>query len=253
MSAFFIACHPAQAERCPEPAATQRVTVSHVFDGDTVALKDGRRVRLIGINTPEVGRQGQPDQPYAVKARQRLQQLVRQGVLLQYGYDRKDRYGRVLANLYRPDGRSVVEILLREGLGFMVAIPPNLRLHSCLLAAEQDARTAVRGVWDSRLARPVAAAALRRGGYQRVSGQVSGLSKGSKGWFLVLDGQLTIRLSPELASSLSDKWRQRLSRGRKIVVSGWIIDRNHRKSSSSRSGKRWFLNLSHPSQLELQP
>lgn len=50
--------------------------VRQVVDGDTLRLVDGRSVRLIGINTPEVGRKGRSSEPYAEAARRRLQALV---------------------------------------------------------------------------------------------------------------------------------------------------------------------------------
>jgi len=252
MSAFFIACNPALA-LCPSPVSARPASVSYVFDGDTVALKDGRRVRLIGVNTPEKGRKGSADQPFAEHARRRLQQLTAQGVLLQYDRDRKDRYGRTLAYLYQPDGRSISEILIGEGLGFMVAVPPNLQLVDCLARAERQARSANHGIWATSLARPVAAKAIRQGGYQRVSGRISALKKGRKGWWMVLDDQLLIRMKADLVMSLSDKWREALVVGRPVVVSGWIVDRNQKKSSISDREKRWLLSLRHSSQFDLQP
>ena len=78
--AFFVPAiwlSAAQAQVfCPAPAALARVEVQRVVDGDTVRLKDGRSVRMIGINTPETGRKGRADEPFAVAARQRLQALV---------------------------------------------------------------------------------------------------------------------------------------------------------------------------------
>lgn len=73
VGAFFMAAicaMPAQAF-CPLPVKPQQVAVRQVLDGDTVRLGDGRSVRLIGINAPELGRKGRPSEPYAEAARQR--------------------------------------------------------------------------------------------------------------------------------------------------------------------------------------
>ncbi len=55
----------------------ERVSVTHVYDGDTIKLDDGRKIRLIGINATESGRAGQPDQPFAAEARDRLRSLIK--------------------------------------------------------------------------------------------------------------------------------------------------------------------------------
>ena len=57
-------------------ARTETATVRHVVDGDSVILADDRPVRLIGINAPEFGRDGRPDEPLAVAARERLRELA---------------------------------------------------------------------------------------------------------------------------------------------------------------------------------
>ena len=127
--AFFVPAiwlSAAQAEVfCPAPAAVSTFEVQRVVDGDTVRLKDGRRVRMIGVNAPETGKKGRPDEPFAVAARQRLQGLVdtsggRVGVVL--GREGKDRYGRTLAHLYGANGANLEAQLLAEGLGFLVAV-----------------------------------------------------------------------------------------------------------------------------------
>lgn len=61
---------------CPLPQQAQQVVVRQVVDGDTLRLVDGRSVRLIGINAPEIGRKGRTSEPYAEAARRRLQALV---------------------------------------------------------------------------------------------------------------------------------------------------------------------------------
>ncbi len=77
VGAFFVPAiwlSTAQAEVfCPAPTTVGTFEVQRVVDGDTVRLKDGRSVRMIGVNAPETGKKGRPDEPFAVAARQRLQ------------------------------------------------------------------------------------------------------------------------------------------------------------------------------------
>ena len=51
-------------------------TISRVVDGDTVVLESGEIIRLAGINTPELAKKDQPDQPLAVEARDALVDLI---------------------------------------------------------------------------------------------------------------------------------------------------------------------------------
>ena len=81
---------------CLAPGKLAQVRVSKVVDGDTLRLQDGRRVRLIGINTPELSHYGRPVEPFAVQAQRRLQALVAANdgyVGLQVGSQAKDHYG----------------------------------------------------------------------------------------------------------------------------------------------------------------
>ena len=90
---LFADCSAHQANL--EPA-----TVRYVSDGDTVVLTDQRRVRLIGINTPELGHKGNPNQPLAIRARDQLRALLfteNNRVKLRLGKEKQDRHGRWLA------------------------------------------------------------------------------------------------------------------------------------------------------------
>ena len=101
VGAFFVAAiwhFPAQAF-CPLPGNPQAVAVRQVVDGDTLRLTDGRSVRMIGINAPEMGRKGRASEPYAEAAKRRLQALVKASdgrVGLVPGVESKDKYGRCL-------------------------------------------------------------------------------------------------------------------------------------------------------------
>ena len=97
-------------------AHTEGVTVRHVLDGDSVILTDQRQVRLIGINAPEFGKDGRPDEPLAAAARDRLRELVQgKNVRLVLEEEQRDHYGRWLAHLQLPDGTRSRKSCLRKG------------------------------------------------------------------------------------------------------------------------------------------
>ena len=120
----------------------------HVADGDTVTLNTGQRVRLLGIDAPEMEKEGHPADFLAHKAKKVLADLV-QGKRVRLGYDklRYDRYGRTLAYLFLLDGTNLSQEMVRQGLAHAYTIPPNLRFREELLAAQREAIAAHRGVW----------------------------------------------------------------------------------------------------------
>ncbi len=141
--------HPLAASDCDAPINTETVHIKWVVDGDTVHLTDGRKVRLLGLNTPEIARKRKLAEPLAESARLRLLQLISpyQTIRLQQGHENKDRYQRTLANLYLPDGTNLSQILLREGLASLLIMPPNLRHSECFISAQTYAKTRRAGVW----------------------------------------------------------------------------------------------------------
>lgn len=181
--AFFVCAAwlaPAGAD-CHTDRSDEAVRVRQVYDGDSLTLADGRRVRLIGINTPELGRDGAAHEPLALRARDRLRQLVfasAQRVRLRYGPERKDRHGRTLAHLFLADGGNAAARLLEEGLGWSIALPPNLWGQDCYQRAERHARQARRGVWSLAAYRPAEAGRLALGqhGFRLVRGRVAQVS-----------------------------------------------------------------------------
>jgi micrococcal nuclease len=133
--------------RAPEHPP-QKARVIQVIDGDTLVLEGGARVRLLGIDAPEMEREGRPAEFLAHKAKAFLTELTQgKEVRLEYGQLRYDRYGRVLAHLFLADNTLVEGALLRQGLAHVYLHPPNLSHREVLLAAQTEAMEARRGVW----------------------------------------------------------------------------------------------------------
>lgn len=237
---------------CPLRTDLPQVAVRQVVDGDTVRLADGRSIRLIGINAPELGRKGRSDEPFAVQAKRRLQVLVdasdgRVGLL--YGEQRQDRYGRTLAHLYDRQGRNLEAQLLGEGLGFMVAVSPNAALVACQAQAERLARSKQLGLWRDEQVK--AAGQLRSGGFALLGGRVTSVQRNRGGLWIDLDGGRVLRVAPGLLGEFDVRALQKL-KGRHVEARGWVIDRQSRGSLKSGQA-RWMLPLTHSAMLEVLP
>lgn len=197
------------------------VRVVQVVDGDTVMLADRQLVRLIGINTPELGKDGAPDEPLAAQARERLAALVKdQRVTLIDDEEARDRHGRRLAYLVLPDGRDVQELLLREGLAAPVAVPPNLRFLPRYLAAAEQARQGRRGLWGHPHFAPREAATLAEAGFQFVRGTVSKVERRRHDTLVHLAPHFVLVVPHADASRFGCPLKA--LRGRRLVASGWV-------------------------------
>jgi len=251
VGAFFVSAiwlSGAQAF-CPTPSGLSSVVVQRVVDGDTVRLSDGRSVRLIGLNTPELGKQGRSDEPFAVAARKRLETLVADSggrVGLRLGAQEKDHYGRTLAHLYSVSGASFEAQMLADGLGFQVAVAPNVDLVDCQQAAERSARQAGLGLWKRS---PVLKAEqIERSGFAIVSGRVSKVQRNRGGIWIELQDKLVLRVAPNLLERFADSSLQAL-KGKQIEARGWVVDRS-RRGGLKPGQARWLLPLTDPSMLQ---
>lgn len=129
--------------------------VVRVVDGDTihVRLPDGtkEKVRYIGIDTPESVKPDTPVECFAKAASARNGELVAgERVELRTDAEERDRYGRLLAYVYRErDGVFVNAALVREGYAQPLTIAPNVRHADEFAALARSARTAGRGLWGA--------------------------------------------------------------------------------------------------------
>ena len=128
----------------PGERLTARVT-RHT-DGDTLWLSGIGKVRLLGIDTPEVF--GRPE-CYGRQASAFVRRLLPIGSRVGYslGVERRDRYGRALAYLYTQDGRFVNLLLVRRGFAQPLTVPPNDRFAARFVQAARGARARGAGLW----------------------------------------------------------------------------------------------------------
>jgi micrococcal nuclease len=132
--------------------AKRPARVVGVVDGDTIKVRlDGRveRVRYIGVDTPESVKPDTPVQCYAKAASAFNERLVEdRAVRLVVGREPRDRYGRLLAYVYR--GSLFVNAeLVRRGYAKTLTIPPNDRFAGDFRHLQTEARRAGRGLWSA--------------------------------------------------------------------------------------------------------
>lgn len=139
---------------CGQPAGPPRqAKVTHVIDGDTAVLEGGAKVRFLGIDAPEMERDGRPAEFLAHQSKAYVAGLIQgKTVRLEYDRERYDRYGRLLAYLFLPDGAMVNLAVVRQGLARVYSQAPNVRYQEDLNAAQREAMAAGRGLWQKSLA-----------------------------------------------------------------------------------------------------
>ncbi len=237
--ALVLAVLPGPARSAPPGPI---VTVRYVVDGDTVILQGGRHVRLIGINAPELGRDGAPDQPLARDARLVLQGLVgRRRVRLVVGTDSTDRYGRLLAHIVLADGRTAQQHLLRRGLASVIAYPPNLRYLRRYQRAEAAARQAGLGIWGHRYyaSVPVERINRRHRGYRFIHGRVKEIRRGRSNTTLVMGRRLVLQVPHPYRRYFDNGLGGYLNK--RVEARGWL---------TSKHGK-FRLRIRHPAMLKV--
>jgi micrococcal nuclease len=118
------------------------VRVIRVVDGDTFVIEGGIHVRLIGINSPEL-----PNQCFSREALEKAQSiLVGSYVYLEKDISENDRYGRLLRYVYK-NNELVNETMVRGGYAYSIAYPPDTKNQKLFLAAQDEAKSAKRGIW----------------------------------------------------------------------------------------------------------
>ena len=132
----------------PIPDAAIPARVKYVHDGDTLFLTDGTKVRLLSIDTPEVG---ENLECYGNEATDELRSLVPDGsrVMILADVQPLDQYGRSLLFVYAEDGKLVNLELIEDGMAEAVVLPPNVLFADELEAAEDYAQAAGAGMWGA--------------------------------------------------------------------------------------------------------
>lgn len=234
---------------CPASHYDESAMVSSVHDGDTVRLEDGRKIRLIGINTPELAKGGKAEQAFAANARDQLKQLITSSnkqIKLVYGKERLDRYKRTLAHIFLPNNQNLQVALLQRGLATANVYPPNTAFSDCYQQVEQAARCKSTGIWSDEAYTTKNSASLEPDtqGFHIISGPVQRVSESSKGIWLFLEGGLMIGIRTEDLPNF-DKNKLKSLSNQTMTVRGWL----HPKKKAKK-GVKFYMRLRHPSAIE---
>jgi micrococcal nuclease len=124
--------------------------VARVIDGDTLLLSNGERVRLIGVDTPELHHPLKPVQYFAREASEFTRSMVEgKRVRLEYERRKRDKYGRLLAYVYLEDGTLLNAEIIKRGYGFAYTKYP-FRYLDVFRQYQREAREHERGLWKHK-------------------------------------------------------------------------------------------------------
>ena len=126
-----------------------RAKVTYVFDGDTIEIAGGARVRYIGMNTPELARENVKEECYAKIAADENKTLVLgKTVRLVPDVSDTDKYGRLLRYVY-VDNLFINDYLTRQGYADAEPIRPDIHLAATFYAAQKEAQKHMLGLWSA--------------------------------------------------------------------------------------------------------
>ncbi len=241
-----------QLDFCGHSFEADPFRVRTVLDGDTLVLADGRVVRLIGVNTPELnkkkkGKKKKRSEPYAKQAKKYVAALIGKNnpVYLYEPGDEKDKYGRSLAHVFLLDGRSLANELLDAGLAFRIAFDSGALFQSCYEEAEHRARSASARIWSSRFWQHNAKNKPAKTGFTLLSGRVSSVSRSRRAVWISLGKYVVLKL-PESAMA-GRNLNKVIERGNCLEARGWLVQRSLSRSQKKRGFAPYILPITHRS------
>jgi endonuclease YncB( thermonuclease family) len=218
-------------------------TVQKIYDGDTVVLNDGRKVRLLGINTPEVRHRGKMADAGGDEAKQWLtRRLLNNKVRLVTDTEKTDKYGRTLAHLFTEKKDHINLQLVMAGLAEVIIYPPNLLYADALLKAQDLAEHNKLGLWqrEEYAIKPANSLTQEENkGWTRIVDKVIHIRYARKFVYLECSSRFELRIERQRLSLFPD-----LSEylGSTVEARGWL---NKHKDSFS-------MLIRHPSALKLK-
>ncbi|MCE9679775.1 thermonuclease family protein [Shewanella sp. AS1] len=244
---LFCALFSVRAEPslCIPTHFDQTVQLSHVIDGETLALTDGRIVRLIGIKAPTIDTQyPELSEPFANQSRQFLAQQLSDKQTLYLAFDNKrlDSKGKTLAYVYTEQKLHLQEMMLSQGYA-KARVYLNDYFWQCLDRVEQSAREAKLGLWRYLEYQTKTVEQLSRDDLNHwieIRGVVTNLERKDQNWSLIVDEKLHITVPSELSPSFTQVLTINLLKT-SIIIKGELYF----------SYGKWQIITHHPSQIIL--
>lgn len=251
---LLVPSRPASADGPEWPQAGGMVAVAEAEDAITLRLEDGRLLRLAALRrpSPPIGAEGAAAAPFAALAeqgRRRLSGLASgREVTVHPAVPAVDRYGRHLGHAVRPDGLWLQEALVSAGLAMVMPQPgTDLALARALLAAEERARQAGRGLWaeETLRVRSAADAGAAVPAFRIVDGTVATVAA-VRGRIYLNFGEdwredFTVSIAPGDRAGFEEAGIDPMAlEGARIRVRGWLRDFNGP-----------LIDANHPAQIEL--
>ena len=217
--------------------------VKTVIDGDTLITEEGERIRLIGIDAPEISAEEfLPASDLAEQARAEVEKLFRKNrkVYLMDGVQSRDRYGRTLAMLLTHKNIDPAGLLLARGLAQTLAVPPNLRNANCYGSAERYAQSLGIGLWSPERWRILQASnAELQNGFHFLEGKVTRVGRSRKNHWMIVGDRIWVAVTwYDLPNFPKHLWPDQLENA-KVRVKGRLFY----------SHGQWRLKLRHASAL----
>ncbi|EKD52973.1 MAG: hypothetical protein ACD_61C00186G0010 [uncultured bacterium] len=129
------------------PRSAEKVT--RIIDGDTFEIEGGIKVRLIGVDTPEMKNKNKTIDCFASEAKKKTEELLTgKEVVLEKDVSETDKYGRLLRYVYVGD-KMINNLLVLEGYARISTFPPDVKYKDLFLESERSARNAKAGLWSS--------------------------------------------------------------------------------------------------------
>lgn len=122
--------------------------VHKAVDGDTLRLEDGRSVRLVGIDAPEIDHENRNHEHMALEAWRFVSKLTNgKRVRLEMDQSSHDSYGRTLAYVFDSSGQMLNQQIVSNGFAHVLYLLPDVKAYEALLTAQRQAMTNNQGKW----------------------------------------------------------------------------------------------------------
>lgn len=234
-SVFFIGCAISlNAQPLPSGCPAQNILNSRqissdlidwIPDGDTIYTKNGTKLRLLNIDTPEINPNNEkPAEPFSKEAKKKLKALLGNSEKIYWHTDnrKEDRYGRILAHVFNHKGELLSAKLLESGHAKMLVIPPNDGYWRCLKNIENKASKSARGLWSLKENRQTPINRVKKNnGFQWVEGKITEKLQTKNNLWLVIEDKIWVGI-PNKRKRFFDNKTLEKQVGEKLSLNGFV-------------------------------